>query len=91
MSTIVTLPCIPYNYGSTVASDSLVQILRTMTEVAPALTMSKVISHVRAALDETRNFWSSTGGESKLVRYVELSSKSTIQLTCMLIIVISFH
>jgi E3 ubiquitin-protein ligase HUWE1 len=57
------------------ASDSLVQILRAMTEVAPVQTMNKVIGHVRAALDETRSFWSNTGGESKLLRYVEPSSK----------------
>jgi len=72
---IVTLPCMPYNYASSPGSDAFVQVLRAMTDVAPNQTISRVLTQVRTSLDETREFWSSMDGNSKLLPYVEVSSE----------------
>lgn len=72
---IMILPCIPYNYASSPGSDALVQVFRAMTDVAPTQTISKVLGQVRSSLNETREFWGTMDSNSKLLRYVDVSSE----------------
>ncbi|KAF8525043.1 hypothetical protein BU17DRAFT_41797 [Hysterangium stoloniferum] len=75
---IVTLHCIPYNYASSPASDAFVQVLRAMTEVAPTQTISKVLVQVRSSLDDTREFWETMDGNSKLLKCVDVSNEEEL-------------
>ncbi|EJD02952.1 uncharacterized protein FOMMEDRAFT_107991 [Fomitiporia mediterranea MF3/22] len=72
---LLALPCLPYDYANAVHSDSLVQVIRTMVEVAPADTLTHLAQQVSESLNETKGFWQSTNGESKLLPYVEMEDE----------------
>ncbi|KAF9475538.1 hypothetical protein BDN70DRAFT_996350 [Pholiota conissans] len=71
---LTALPCLPYDFANSVASDSMVQVLRTMTEVATKETLVHLSDVVKASLDDTKFFWSVVGEPSKLLPYVDLSA-----------------
>jgi E3 ubiquitin-protein ligase HUWE1 len=71
---ITALPCLPYDYANSVISDSLVQVMRTMTEVATTDTIVQLASQVEVSLEETKSFWDSLESESKLLPLVDVSS-----------------
>ncbi|KAF9566753.1 hypothetical protein CPC08DRAFT_814629 [Agrocybe pediades] len=65
------LPCLPYDFANSVSSDSMVQVLRTMTEVATKETLVHLSEIVKASLDVTKFFWEALEEPSKLLSYVE--------------------
>ena len=66
------LPCLPYDFANSVASDSMVQVLRTMTEVATSETLLHLTEIVKESLDETKFFWESIQEPSKLLPFIDL-------------------
>ncbi|KIM40119.1 hypothetical protein M413DRAFT_446273 [Hebeloma cylindrosporum] len=68
------LSCLPYDFANSVASDSMVQVLRTMTEVATSETLVHLAEIVRISLDDTKSFWDSVEESSKLLRFVDLAT-----------------
>jgi len=70
------LPCLPYDFANSVASDSMVQILRTMTEVSPNDTLVDMTKLVKQSLDDTRDFWQNVEEPSKLLPLVDLPGKT---------------
>ena len=70
------LPCLPYDFANSVASDSMVQVLRTMTEVATGETLLHLTEIVKESLDETRFFWESIQEPSKLLPFIDLPGRS---------------
>jgi len=75
------LPCLPYDFANSVASDSMVQILRTMTEVSPNDTLVDMTKLVKQSLDDTRDFWQNVEEPSKLLPLVDLPGKVTFFTT----------
>ncbi|KAF9049777.1 hypothetical protein BJ165DRAFT_1608842 [Panaeolus papilionaceus] len=69
------LACLPYDFANSVASDSMVQVLRTMTEVATGETLLHLGELVKDSLSETRFFWESIDEASRLLPFVDLSSQ----------------
>ncbi|KAF8625408.1 hypothetical protein AX15_005373 [Amanita polypyramis BW_CC] len=65
------LPCLPYDYANGVASDSMVQIMRTTVEVVTNETFMLLAKLVSESLENTRSFWESMDGQSKLVSLVD--------------------
>ena len=57
LARLYALPCLPLGYGASVAADSMVQLLRSMTEVAATQTLASLTKHVRQSLDETKAYW----------------------------------
>lgn len=51
------LPCLPYDFANSIASDSLVQVIRTMVEAATNETLTFLVKLVRESLVETEEFW----------------------------------
>ncbi|KAH9485384.1 E3 ubiquitin-protein ligase ptr1 [Psilocybe cubensis] len=68
------LPCLPYDFANSVASDSMVQVLRTMTEVATVETLVHLSDIVEASLKETKFFWDPIMESSKLLPFVDLAA-----------------
>lgn len=66
------LPCLPYDFANSVASDSMVQVLRTMTEVATNETLLHLSEIVKTSLNETKFFWNPVNEPSKLLSFVDL-------------------
>ncbi|KAF8973258.1 hypothetical protein BDZ97DRAFT_1912814 [Flammula alnicola] len=66
------LPCLPYDFANSVASDSMVQVLRTMTEVATNETLLHLAEIVKASLNDTKFFWESVEEPSKLLPFIDL-------------------
>jgi E3 ubiquitin-protein ligase HUWE1 len=50
----------------------MVQVLRTMTEVATSETLLYLTDIVKESLDETKFFWESTQEPSKLLPFIDL-------------------
>lgn len=51
------LPCLPYDFANSIASDSLVQVIRTMVEAATNETLAFLVKLVKESLVETEEFW----------------------------------
>ncbi|KAJ8696871.1 E3 ubiquitin-protein ligase tom1 [Pleurotus ostreatus] len=70
-----SLPCLPYDFGNSVASDSMVQVMRTLAEVATNETLAYLMKLVKSSLDETKEFWETVGGQSKLLPLLEFAEE----------------
>lgn len=70
---LTALPCIPYDFGGSVASDSLVQVIRTMFDAAPNVTMNSLTGWVQESLQETSSFWGSPSRKSKFTELLDLA------------------
>ncbi|THH06601.1 hypothetical protein EW145_g3974 [Phellinidium pouzarii] len=75
LANLLALHCLPYDYANAVHSDSIVQVIRTMVEVAPTETLAHLAKQVKESLDETAKFWQSPDGESKLLPLVEIADE----------------
>lgn len=73
LGNITSLPCLPYDYANSVASDSLVQVMRTMTEVATNETLQQLARLVQTSLKETEDYWRTPSPESKLLPLVDVT------------------
>jgi E3 ubiquitin-protein ligase HUWE1 len=73
---LTALPCIPYDFGGSVASDSLVQVIRTMFDAAPNATMNSLTSWVKETLQETSAFWGSADRKSRFTELLDLAGIS---------------
>ncbi|RDB16805.1 E3 ubiquitin-protein ligase TOM1-like [Hypsizygus marmoreus] len=72
---LTSLPCLPYDFANSVGSDSMVQVMRTMTEVATDETLLHLAQLVRESLDDTRNFWETVEEHSKLLPLVDIAAE----------------
>ncbi|KAG8747810.1 hypothetical protein FRC10_011255 [Ceratobasidium sp. 414] len=68
LARLYALPCLPLGYGASVAADSMVQLLRSMTEVAATQTLASLTKHVRQSLDETKAYWEEPSDQSRLAQ-----------------------
>ncbi|KAF9029021.1 hypothetical protein BDZ89DRAFT_1101623 [Hymenopellis radicata] len=75
---LTALPCLPYDYANSIASDSMVQIMRTMTEAATSETLLHLATLVKESLQLTQNYWSTFEDQSKLLEFVDLNSKDEV-------------
>ncbi|KAJ3553706.1 hypothetical protein NM688_g3471 [Phlebia brevispora] len=64
---LTALPCLPYDFPNSVASDSLVQVVRTMVEAATSETLAFLVKLVNESLAETKHLREGDLGQSKLL------------------------
>ncbi|GLB37041.1 putative protein with domain of Unknown Function (DUF913) [Lyophyllum shimeji] len=76
---LTSLPCLPYDYANSVASDSMVQVMRTLTEVATDETLLHLAQLVKQSLADTRGFWDKIEEPSKLLPLVEITGEEEEQ------------
>ncbi|KAF9012343.1 hypothetical protein BDQ17DRAFT_1232733 [Cyathus striatus] len=69
---LTSLPCLPYDFANSVASDSMVQVMRTMSEVAASETLLHLAGLVKESLEDTRSFWETMTEQSKLLSLVDI-------------------
>ncbi|KAG6878824.1 hypothetical protein C0992_007445, partial [Termitomyces sp. T32_za158] len=74
---LTSLPCLPYDYANSVASDSMVQVMRTLTEVASDETLQHLARLVKQSLAETVSFWKVTKEPSKLLPLVDIQAEGS--------------
>ncbi|THH30438.1 hypothetical protein EUX98_g3760 [Antrodiella citrinella] len=79
LGNLTALPCLPYDYPNSVASDSLVQVIRTMMEAATAETLTFLIGLVNESLAETKEFRETVEGDSKVLSMVESSGEDVVK------------
>ncbi|KAJ1304813.1 hypothetical protein OPQ81_005948 [Rhizoctonia solani] len=68
---LYALPCLPLGYGSSLAADSMVQLLRSMTEVSATKTLESLTKQVQQSLEETKAFWQEPSDQSRLAQLME--------------------
>ncbi|KAG8764160.1 hypothetical protein FRC11_003016 [Ceratobasidium sp. 423] len=68
---LYALPCLPLGYGSSLAADSMVQLLRSMTEVSATKTLESLTKQVQQSLEETKAFWQEPSDNSRLAQLME--------------------
>ena len=69
------LPCLPYDFANSIASDSLVQVIRTMVEAATNETLAFLVKLVRESLVETEEFWKFGESTSTFLPLLETKGK----------------
>ncbi|KAI6134471.1 hypothetical protein EV401DRAFT_2052880 [Pisolithus croceorrhizus] len=77
---LTALPCLPYDYANSVASDSLVQVIRTMAEIGPNDTLSYLSKLVAMSLDQTEEFWKCLAPESRLASMLKLNGDQALEV-----------
>ncbi|KAF9447492.1 hypothetical protein P691DRAFT_776106 [Macrolepiota fuliginosa MF-IS2] len=70
---LTSLPCLPYDFSNSVASDSLVQVMRTLVDFATNETLLYLSKIVCDSLQETQDFWQTLGLSSKLLPLLEIN------------------
>lgn len=75
---LTSLPCLPHDFAHSGAVDSIVQVIRTMAEVAPNETVLYLIKIVDASMAETSDFWDGLESNASLCKLVELSRQSHV-------------
>ncbi|KAJ7579230.1 hypothetical protein C8J56DRAFT_339945 [Mycena floridula] len=75
---LTALPCLPYDFANSVASDSMVQVMRTMTEVATSETLVHLAKLVEDSLNLTKGMWVDFNEKSRLAEYVDLSADQEV-------------
>ena len=70
---LLALPCLPYDYANSIHSDSIVQVVRTMAEIAPTETLGHLSKQVKESLNETERFWSVAEDTSRFLPHVEIT------------------
>jgi E3 ubiquitin-protein ligase HUWE1 len=73
---LYALPCLPLGYGSSLAADSMVQLLRSMTEVSATKTLESLTKQVQQSLEETKAFWQEPSDQSRLAQLMDRASAS---------------
>ncbi|CAL1707508.1 unnamed protein product [Somion occarium] len=63
---LTALPCLPYDFPNSIASDSLVQVVRTMVESETSATLVFLVSLVNESLEETKYFRQAPSGKPEL-------------------------
>ncbi|KAJ3575128.1 hypothetical protein NP233_g1305 [Leucocoprinus birnbaumii] len=71
---LTALPCLPYDFSNSVASDSLVQVMRTLVDYATNDTLVYLAEIVRKSLQETKTFWGTFQPSSKLLPLLEINT-----------------
>ena len=69
------LPCLPHDFANSIASDSLVQVIRTMVEAATNETLAFLVKLVRESLVETEEFWKFGESTSTFLPLLETKGK----------------
>ncbi|CUA66624.1 E3 ubiquitin-protein ligase HUWE1 [Rhizoctonia solani] len=75
---LYALPCLPLGYGSSLAADSMVQLLRSMTEVSATRTLESLTKQVQQSLEETKAFWQEPSEKSRLAELMERAVNGNI-------------
>ncbi|KAI3618920.1 ubiquitin-protein ligase [Moniliophthora roreri] len=75
---LTSLPCLPYDFANSVSSDSMVQVMRTMTEVATSETLVHLAKLVKESLAATERFWSANEEDSKLLSLVNIDGTNIV-------------
>ncbi|OBZ67028.1 E3 ubiquitin-protein ligase ptr1 [Grifola frondosa] len=70
---LTSLPCLPYDFVNSVASDSLVQVIRSMAEASTGETLTFLLKLVNESLAECKDFWESMDEHSKLLPMVDVT------------------
>ncbi|KAI0081201.1 hypothetical protein K474DRAFT_1768664 [Panus rudis PR-1116 ss-1] len=68
---LTALKCLPYDFPNSVASDSIVQVVRTMIESETHTTLKFLVGLVNESLAETREFREEADGKPKLKSLLE--------------------
>ncbi|KAI0708195.1 hypothetical protein C8T65DRAFT_740208 [Cerioporus squamosus] len=74
LARLTSLPCLPYDFANSVASDSLVQVIRTMAEAATSETLTFLVKIVQDSLEECKDFWQTMEEQPKLLSLVDFSA-----------------
>ncbi|OCH84897.1 hypothetical protein OBBRIDRAFT_891524 [Obba rivulosa] len=74
---LTALPCLPYDFANSVASDSMVQVIRTMAESATNETLDFLVNMVHEILASTQGFWENMQEQSKLLPLVHIDDESS--------------
>ena len=72
---LTELPCVPYDFANSVASDSLVQVIRTMVDADRHGTLTFLAKLVKASLGETEEFWNGVKQESQLLSLLNFTGE----------------
>lgn len=75
---LTALPCFPYDFANNVASDSLVQVMRTMADASATRTFQFLLKLVKSSLKETKDFWGGFSQQSVLIDMVDFTSTQAL-------------
>jgi E3 ubiquitin-protein ligase HUWE1 len=69
---LTALACLPYDFANSVASDSMVQVVRSMLESSTTDVLQHLLTMVKDSLKATEDLWSGTSFGSRLLSFVDI-------------------
>jgi E3 ubiquitin-protein ligase HUWE1 len=89
---ITALSCLPYDFGNSFSSDSLVQVVRTMFDALPNQTMGSLCELVSVSLQDSKNFWSARPtSSSKLLTLLDINAISDVEANQVFRMLVTLH
>ncbi|KAG8907932.1 hypothetical protein FRB99_001440 [Tulasnella sp. 403] len=79
LADLLKVPALPIRFSETPAADSLIQIFRTMAELNPKETLTKLSEITRSTLDESKEFWETMSVDSKFAKFSDLTAEADIE------------
>ncbi|UZJ54305.1 hypothetical protein CBS101457_003625 [Exobasidium rhododendri] len=72
------LPCLSFNFSSTTTADSMVHLLRFISEINPNTVITALLREVKTSLEETKPIWSQTDQVSAMYQLIKPSSEEEL-------------
>lgn len=76
---LYSLPCLPYNFSSSIAADSLVTLIRFMCVVSSTSVLTGILRDVKRSLEETEDVWQDGSHTSKLLALLQASDTDDLE------------
>lgn len=72
---LIRLPCIPYDFASTPASEAFASTIRVLTETLPKETLTVVMKQLRTDLTQLQPFWQSIQAKPQMTSMISPTRK----------------
>ncbi|KAF8320698.1 hypothetical protein DL93DRAFT_2163683 [Clavulina sp. PMI_390] len=72
------LPCLPTDFHTSSAAQSIIAVLRAMSEAVPTPTLERLTAAVNATLQETRDVWKPSDGKVPAISHFQVTEQSEL-------------
>lgn len=73
------LPCLSYNFASSTTADSMVHLLRFISEVSPNTVIHALLRQVKISLSETKGIWNNPDNANDIIKLMYPTNETELK------------